>query len=70
MVYSETCRNKVGENECGNTVTITTSESGFKADGGNNSYTIKCGRCHGDVRTVSSSSLPVVSGGYAERDPY
>lgn len=64
MVYKETCK------KCGNKVTITTSESGFKADGGNKNYAIKCNECRGDVRTVSSSSLPVVSGGYAERDPY
>lgn len=61
MVYNETC-------SCGNKVMIIASESGFKADGGNNSYIIKCSKCHSDVRTISSSSLPVVSGGYAERE--
>lgn len=61
MVYNETC-------SCGNKVTVTTSESGSKADGGNQSYIIKCSKCHSDVRTISSSSLPVVSRGYAERE--
>lgn len=64
MVYNEIC------SSCGNKVTITTSESGFKADGDNHSYIIKCGKCGGDVRTISSNSLPVVSGGYAERETY
>ena len=50
MVYNETC-------SCGNKVTVTTSESGSKADGGNQSYIIKCSKCHSDVRTISSSSL-------------
>lgn len=68
MIFSETCRNKANGNECGNTVTVTSSESGAKADGGNHSYIIKCGKCHGEIRTVSSRSLPTVSGGYAERD--
>lgn len=61
MVYKETC-------SCGNDVTITTEESSAAVSGGS-SYAIKCSKCDSTVRTISSRSMPIVKGGYAERDP-
>ena len=59
MVYNEKC-------SCGNSVTITTSESGYKADGNSKSYVIKCSKCDNTVREISSGTMPVVSGGYVD----
>ncbi|MDE6764263.1 MAG: hypothetical protein K2J73_11390 [Oscillospiraceae bacterium] len=62
MVYNEKC-------SCGNVVTISVDENSPVVSGGS-SYVIKCSKCDNAVRTISSRSMPKVSGGYSEKDPY
>lgn len=59
MVYNENC-------SCGNPVVITTSESGYKADGNSKSYVIKCSKCDSVIREISSGTMPAVTGGYVD----
>ncbi|MDE6600015.1 MAG: hypothetical protein K2K34_08075 [Oscillospiraceae bacterium] len=56
-------------NVCGNIVTINTEEDSAAVSSGAG-YVIKCSKCNNEIRTISSRSMPIVKGGYAERDPY